>query len=130
MISKCYLVEPFVCNENDSIADVAKKLKEYAQRHIFVVNDNKKPVGIISVTDILDKIVVANKNVADFKAKDIMNKDILVFDDSEQVKGAYKAMVEKKITSCAICDHDKGDEIIGILTLKEALRCLTSPEHI
>ena len=127
MISKCYLIEAFKCKENDTVADVAKKLKEYAQRHIYVVDESDKPVGIISVTDVLDKVVIANKNVADLKAKDIMTSGVLVFDDSDPVKKAYKAMNDKKVVSCAITESGK---MVGILSLKEAIRYVTDPKNI
>ncbi len=126
MISECYLVEPFVCKETDTVADVGTKLRKFDQRHIFVVADDK-PVGIISVTDILDKVVSAGKNAAQVIAKEVMTKDILIFDDGDDVRKAYKAMFEKKIVSCAITQHDK---IVGILTLKEAISSVTNPKNI
>ena len=126
MIEKCYLIEPFTCNQNDTVAAVAKKLKEYGQRHIYVINEENKPIGFISVTDILNKIVIENKNVADFTAKDIMTSEVLSFDDKDDVKKAYKAMVDKGVVSCAITEDGK---MIGSLSLKESLRYITNPEN-
>ena len=127
MISKCYLVEPFTCKVNDTVADIAKKLKEYAQRHIYVVDENDKPVGLISISDILDKAVIANKNVAELTAKDVMTSDILVYEDSAKVKEAYKAMTDKKVVSCAVTENGK---MVGMLTLKEAIRYVTDPKNV
>ena len=126
MISNCYLIEPFTCTVNDKIADVAKKLQKYAQRHIYVV-EGEKPVGIISISDIMDKIVIAGKNAADFKAKDVMNKNVLVFQEKDEVKKAYKAMTDKGVVSCVVVEKGK---MVGTLSLKEAVRSITDPENI
>ncbi len=127
MISKCFLVEPFVCKASDSVADVTKKLMEKDQRHIYVVDDAQKPVGIISTTDVLKKVVVEGKSASDLKAEDIMTKDILVFDDEDDCRKAYKAMNEKSVVSCAVVQDNK---MVGVLTLKEAIRFVTDPKNI
>ncbi|MFC1768296.1 CBS domain-containing protein [Nanoarchaeota archaeon] len=127
MISECFLVEPFTCKDSDTVSEVAKKLKQYTQRHIYVVDDNDKPVGIISITDIIDKIIIPAKNVADFKAKDVMHTEIIVFEDNDRLKKAYKLMVDKGVVSCAITENNK---MIGMLTLKEAIKHITNPEKL
>lgn len=127
MISECFLVEPFTCREGDGISEVAKKLKEFRQRHIYVVDEDNKPVGIISITDILDKVVIPAKNAAELTAKDVMVSDIIVHDDNDDVKAAYKEMVEKGVVSCAVTESGK---MIGSLTIKEALRFLTDPANL
>ena len=127
MIAECYLIEPFTCKKEDKISEVAKRLKKYAQRHIYVIDNDNKPVGIISVTDILDKIVIAGKNAAEFKAKDIMNTGIIVHDDHDEVKVAYKEMVDKGVVSCVVTQKGK---IIGSLSLKEAVQQITNPDNV
>lgn len=127
MIADCYLVEPFTCKQTESISEVAKKLKEYRQRHIYVVDDDNKPVGIISITDILDKVVIEAKHCGDLKASEVMNKDIIVHDDKSRVRAAYKDMHEKGVVSCAIVD---GGKMIGTLTMNEAVRHLADPKNL
>ena len=127
MISKCYLIEPFVCNQKDAVGDVAKKLREFEQRHIYVVDDDQKPVGLISVSDILDKVVIAGKDPTGVKAEDIMSRDILVFDDEDDAKKAYKAMSEKGFVSSAVTQNGK---MVGVLTLKETIKFVTDPKNI
>lgn len=127
MISECYLIEAFVCKEEETISEVAKKLKKYAQRHIYVINKENKPTGIISITDILDKIVILGKDASKIKAKEIMNKGIIVYEDNADVKSAYKKMLEKSVVSCAITQKGK---MVGILSLKEAVKHITNPENV
>ena len=127
MISECYLVEPFICKEADKVSDIAKKLKKFDQRHIYVVTESNQPTGIISISDILEKIVVDGKDGKKVLAKEIMTKSILVFDDATDLRKAYTSMNEKGVVSCAITVKNK---MVGILTLKEAIRYITDPKNV
>jgi len=126
MISQCRLIEPFACTETDSVVDVAKKLHQFRQRHIYVVNKDMFPVGIISTSDMLERVIVAGKDPKVTKAKDIMTKDITVFQDADNAKEAYKVMNKKKIVSCPVV---KDKKYLGTLTYNECLRFVTNPEN-
>ena len=58
---------------------------------------------------------------------EIMTHEILVFDDGEDARAAYKAMNEKGVVSCAVVQHAK---MVGTLTLKEAVRFVTNPKNV
>jgi hypothetical protein len=94
-VKDCVLIEAFKCNEEDSVVDVAKKLREYTLRHIFVVNKEDYPVGLISVTDINNRVVAEGKNPNELKAKDIMTKPVDVIDENDDINAVYKSMLEK-----------------------------------
>ena len=79
MISKCTLIEPFYCKEDDSVVEVAKKLRGTTIRQIFVVDEKTYPVGLISTTDINNRVVAEGKDPKKMKAKEIMSKTIDIF---------------------------------------------------
>ena len=51
-------------NENESISKAAKLMKNYKIRHLVVVNNEGKVVGVISIRD-----VISEKNVLKFLAE-------------------------------------------------------------
>ena len=51
-IKECILIEPYTCEEGDTVIEVSRKLRQTTLRHIFVVDKEMRPVGIISVIDI------------------------------------------------------------------------------
>lgn len=126
MISKCKLLEPFCCKDTDKIAEVARKLHEFQQRHIYVVNADDYPVGIISISDLLHRVLAQDKNPADLQAKDVMTKEICIFDDNDDAREAYKAMSKQSIVSCAVVQDKK---FIGILTFNTTLNYVTNPDN-
>jgi len=119
-IKDCELIEVLSCEKDENIVKIAKSLRDKKQRHI-IVTDSGKPVGIISTTDINNRLVAENKNPEKTKAKDIMTKDILVKDIEEPLTQAYIEMIKKNIFSCPITQKEK---LKGTLELREAMKNL------
>lgn len=118
-IKDCILIEAFKCNENESVVEVAKKLREITLRHIFVVDDNDYPKGIISVIDINNRVVAEAKNPSELKAKDIMSQPVDIADSEEDVEEFYKKIAEKNHVMAPVV---KDNRMIGIITLHQLLK--------
>lgn len=119
-VGTCSLRKVNTCSVNDGVDKIAQLLKKTGDRHVIVL-DGKKPVGIISVTDIVYRLVAEDKDASDTKAKDIMTSKIMVRDASEKLTPAYVDMIKHNIYGCVITS--KGT-IRGMLDLREAMNCL------
>ena len=73
-----------------------------------------------------DRIKVEGKDPKETTAKDIMTKEICVYDDSDDAKEAYKCMTKKDIVSVPIV---KDKKYIGTLAFNEALKFVTNPDN-
>lgn len=116
-LKECKLRKVMECDDNTPIVEVAKKLKENRERHI-IVTKNKKPVGIISTTDISNRVVAENKNLKEVKAKEIMTSQILVKDINESAEKVYIEMIRENLFSIPIVEDGK---LKGILDIKELM---------
>ncbi len=119
-IKDCKLKEVLSCDKYENIVEVAKILREKRQRHM-IVTDNKKPIGIISTTDINNRLVAENKNPMKTKAEEIMTAPILTKDINENLTQAYIEMIKENIFSVPITENEK---LKGTLELKEAMEKL------
>jgi len=118
-IKECILIEPFICNKDESIVDVAKKLRSTTLRHIFVVDDNTYPIGIISVMDINNRVVAEAKDNTKVKAEDIMTKTIMVVDSEDDVDVTAKMMIEQnKVMNPVVKDK----KMVGIIAIYQLLK--------
>lgn len=118
-IKDCVLIESFKCNENDNLVDVANKLKEITLRHIFVVNNEETPVGIISVIDMNNRVIAEGKNPKDLTAKDIMSKIEEIADVEDDVKEfCDKACEKQRVLSPVVKDN----KMVGIVTLHQLIK--------
>ncbi len=124
-VNQCTLIEPFICKEDDSIIDVAKKLRTTALRHIFVTDSNGYPRGVISIMDINNRVVAEGRDIKSIKAKDIMSKPIDVFNIDDDLNKVCENMLTKNHVMDAITKNNK---MVGILTVHEALKAAKNHE--
>jgi len=123
MLKDIRLIAPQKCSADEKVIDVAKKLKESTQRYIYVVDENDWPIGIISTTDINNKVVAEGKDANALTAKDIMSQPIEVYDINDDEVNVYKEMVENKRFGCAVVENKK---LIGVVSLKDLITHITS----
>jgi CBS domain-containing protein len=121
-IKNCTLIEALTCNEDDLVVEVAKKIREHLLRHIYVVDSENKPVGVISTTDINNRIVAEGKDPNNIKANEIMTSPIETIDEDMDEREAYKVCVKGNIVACPVTKEGK---ISGIISVNEILRKLT-----
>ena len=120
-IRNCVLIEPLTCKENDSIVYVAQKLREVILKHIFVVNENDCPVGIISMTDINNRVVAEGKDPNKLKAKDIMSTPIDIADIEDDLESSCEKMLENNHVMKAVVENGK---MKGIITIHQLMKNL------
>ncbi|MBS1266807.1 MAG: hypothetical protein MAG795_00776 [Candidatus Woesearchaeota archaeon] len=119
LIENCTLIEPLWCKTTQSVREVAKTLRDKQQRRIIVLKQDK-PVGIISTTDMNNRVVAENLVAADLKAEDIMSSPLdLICNIGDDITDIYKKMVEKKAYFVPVL---KENEFIGVLTYGELVK--------
>jgi len=122
-----YVSKQFVMvDENVSVAE-AVKLAQPKKIETIIVGSNGKPVGIVTDSDILEKVVIKGDDSDLVFLKSIMSSPIMTLNNTSTVKQAIELMRIYKIKRIPIIEtHHKNDQkIIGIVTQKslaEAIR--------
>lgn len=122
-----YVSKQFVMvDENVSVAN-AVKLTQPKNIETIIVTSNGKPVGIVTDSDILEKVVIKGDDSDLVFLKSIMTSPILTLHSASSIKQAIELMRIRKIKRVPIVDsHNKSaQKIIGIVTQKflaEAIR--------
>jgi CBS domain-containing protein len=119
-VRDCELKEAFSCDEGDSVLEVAKKLRDEKIRHVVVIKGNK-PVGMISTTDMNNKVVAENKLAESLKASEIMNSPVVTKDVAESLGKVYFDMIKSNVFSCPVIENG---ELKGVLNLNEVTKNL------
>jgi len=117
LIKDCKIKNAITCQANENIVIIAKKLRDGKERHIIVLKKDK-PIGIISTTDINNKVVAEKRNLDKTNAENIMTSEILIKDINEPVSKAYIKMIKDGLYSTIITENEK---FKGILELREAM---------
>lgn len=119
-VENCTLIKPLSCNKETSVVAVAQILRDNKQRRIIVVNEGDFPVGIISTTDVNNRVVAENKDASKLKAQDIMTSPIyLVCDINENLNDVFKKMLHHESFFCPVIKEGK---LYGILTYGELIK--------
>ena len=122
-LNECALIEPFMVDANDSVVEVAKHLRDSILRQVFVVDSEKKPLGLISTTDMNNRVCAEGKDPTSLKASDIMSSPIELCTMDDDAQKIYKDMTSKKRMLCAVID-EKGC-MKGMITIGELLKGIT-----
>ncbi|MGZ5499741.1 MAG: potassium transporter TrkG, partial [Nitrososphaeraceae archaeon] len=115
-----YVSKQFVMvDENVSVAN-AVKLTQPKNIETIIVTSNGKPVGIVTDSDILEKVVIKGDDSDLVFLKSIMTSPILTLQRTATLKQAIEVMRIRKIKRIPIVDsHNKSaQKIIGIVTQK------------
>ena len=116
IVKNCTLIQALSCEQETNLVDVAKILRDNKQRRI-IVTDHDKPVGIISTTDMNNKVVAENKLPNDLKAKEIMTSPLfLACDWEDDLTQIYKKMLEHKTYFVPVTKEGK---LYAVLTYGE-----------
>jgi len=109
-----------------SDSTVMKAANEMVDKKIgsLVVIEEKKPVGIVTETDIVRKVVASGVSSKLITLGDIMTKNLITINKDESIFEASKIMHENKIKRLPVTD---GDEVVGIITSTDIVDALS--EH-
>ncbi len=125
-----YIHTQFVtADENSSVAEAVKILQPKNVEIILVTSSsNGKYVGIVTDSDILEKVVMKGEDSDLITIKSIMTSPIITLPSSSTVKEAIKLMRARKIKHLPVTDstiNNDEEKIIGTVTqqyLAEVIR--------
>ncbi len=112
----------YTIDANKSVRDAANKIKE-VRRGFLVVVHSKNPVGVLSDSDIIGRIVATDAKPSKVKVKDVMTKYFVSIGSNEEILTAVRKMKRGNVHRLPVIDNGK---IVGVLSLTDIAR--TSPE--
>ena len=109
--------------EDKSVLEAAQYLREKGVRSAGVVNAAGKLIGVISQSDISDKVAAENKCPAWIKVSDIMTRDLLRVTPAMTFDESLRLMEQNGVYHLLILDQEK---FLGMLSVSDLLRVMVS----
>ena len=111
-----WMSSPVVVVDPDSSVSYALTLMRRRNIHSVVVDisDKNPAYGILTTTDIRDKIVGADRNPAETKVREIMSGPIITAKPEWTLKECSKVMQEKHIHHLPVADE--GGTLVGLIS--------------
>lgn len=116
----------FSITEDTSVHQAAQYLREKQVRSVGVVDRNGKVVGVISHSDVSDKVAAENKCPAWMKASDIMTRDLVTVTPEITLDDCLRLMDQNTIFHLIVIDEKQGFR--GMLSISDILRVVASDE--
>jgi CBS domain-containing protein len=101
-----------VVRPDTTAQEVVATMSKFDISSIVVVQADR-PVGIITLRDVLEKIAVQCLAPRAVTARQIMTSPLVTIDENATVEEAANLMVQKKVKTLPVMDDDK---LVGILT--------------
>jgi len=109
--------EIYSISNQATVAEAARYLKERSIRAAGVCNLSGKMVGVVSQSDISDKVVAENYLPSDLKVQAIASPNIIKVTPETECRAAARLMNEKGIYHLAVEDSD--GKFLGMISLRD-----------
>jgi CBS domain-containing protein len=104
-----------VVRPDTTAQEVVATMSKFDISSIIVVQ-SERPVGIITLRDVLSKVVVQCLAPQALTARQIMSSPVVTISESATVEEAARLMAQKKVKTLPVMDNDK---LAGVLTFTD-----------
>ena len=88
--------------EYETAEDAAKKMMKFGVGAIIVTGQRGEPVGIVTKTDLVNKVIAKNLKPNEVKLKDIMSSPLQTIDPDAKIEEALRKMNKLKVNRLAV----------------------------
>ena len=110
--------EPATVSLSERATDVAYKMVVSDIGAVIVVQRGN-PVGMITERDVLERVLMAKKDMYNTQAKDVMSKPVISIEADRSIKEALELMQKHHIRRLAATENGT---LIGVVTERRLLR--------
>ncbi len=118
--SKVYTVAP-----EATTLEAARAMDAHNVGSLLVV-DGEKPVGIFSERDLMRRVVVAGKDPAKVKVREVMSRDVWVVEPETRVKEAMAIMTERRCRHLPVVEKGK---VVGLISIGDLVRWISKDQE-
>jgi len=104
-----------------TISEAADKMVKEGIGSIIISEDGN-PVGIITKSDLLSRVIVAYKDPKIHKVKEIMSTPLIIIDSETSILDAMRELRKRHIRRLIV---EKNDEFIGIISETDIIRAIS-----
>jgi len=115
--------KPAVAVDANKTAKVAGELMRKTRKGFLVVVQKGNPVGTLSDSDLIGRVVAKAKDASKLRVRDLMSRPMISVSPAEDVMEAVKKMRKSNIHRLPVVDKGK---VLGVVSLSDIAR--SSPD--
>jgi CBS domain-containing protein len=109
--------ELFCVEENETVAQVARKMADLHVGAILVLNGERLR-GVFSERDLMRRVVVEFRDPACTPVGEVMTQEVATIDESASIEEAMEAM---QTHSCRHLPVTRGSQVAGFLSMRDVM---------
>lgn len=104
--------------EMTSVQEAAKKMKEKNVSSLVVVDNENKPLGIVTERDLVRKACINDIRTSAINVREIMSSPIITIDSNSSASEAVDMMVQRDVRHLLVIDRKNNNvnKPVGIIT--------------
>jgi len=118
--------EVYSINASTTVHDAARYLREKQVRSVGVLDDSGRLIGVVSQSDISDKVAAENKCPAWMHVSEVMSTSLVTVAPDRPVHDCLRLMDQNGIYHLLVVDAKVGYR--GMLSVSDLLRVIASDE--
>ncbi|HDM66792.1 MAG TPA: CBS domain-containing protein, partial [Thermoplasmatales archaeon] len=95
IVKEAMKMKPVTITPDTSVQEAAKLMRKHRIGSCIVVED--KPIGIVTESDIVQKVVSLDKQASSVKVKEIMSSPLIIIDPYKSIEEAMRVMARCNI---------------------------------
>lgn len=118
--------EVFSIPEDATVHDAARYLRDHQVRAVGVTDKSGKLQGVVSQSDVSDKVAAENKCPAWMRVTEIMTKDLITVSPDVPLDECLRLMEKHGIYHLVVVDEKKGFH--GMISVADLLQVIASDQ--
>ncbi|HTP44833.1 MAG TPA: CBS domain-containing protein [Candidatus Acidoferrum sp.] len=118
--------EVFSIPEDMTVHDAARYLREREVRSVGVCDKQGVLVGVVSQSDVSDKVAAENKCPAWMRVSEIMTRELISATPDTSLEDCLRLMEQNGIYHLVVLDHQKGYR--GMISVTDLLKLFASDQ--
>ena len=105
--------------ESASVQQAANKMKEKNVSSLVVVDENGRPLGLITERDLVRKVCIRDVYTSKVINKDIMSSPLITVKSKSLLSEAVDIMLQNNVRHLLVIDNESSEDVnkpIGIIT--------------
>lgn len=123
LVEECMSKPVKSVNVEVNIRVAVKEMNKHKIASLLVIDNDEKPVGVITERDILQRVIEENKSLDQTKAKDIMSSPIRYVSSKATIQEACELMILFKLKRLIVIDENKP---IGMISITDIIKKVLS----
>ncbi|MEM5879448.1 MAG: CBS domain-containing protein [Candidatus Aenigmatarchaeota archaeon] len=122
---KDIMIKPVITIDQEKTVKQAGEMMKKTRRGCLIVTKKGKPVGILSDSDVIKRVVAKNLLPSKVKIKKVMSSPLIVIGPNDDILTAVRKMKKSNIHRLPVVSEGK---LVGLISLSDIAK--TSPEML